>query len=98
MLANIRVSKRRTILMSAKLLVAANRDSWPYLRLCIDIGPICDQHFDDFCLSSEGCYVQCCVSFLELEMVTCEKSAKLELEYITKQSRTSATLEYSISC
>lgn len=84
--------------MSAKLLVVANRDIWLYLRLCIDIGPICNQHFDNFCLSSEGCYMQCCVSFLELETVTFENSTKAELEYITVQSRTSSILEYSFSC
>lgn len=53
--------------MSAMFLIDQDPEILLYLRLCIDIGPICNQHFDYFCLPSEGCYVQCCVSFLKWE-------------------------------
>lgn len=62
---NIAVYKGKRILMSAKFLIVPNGKILLYLRLCIDIGPIRNQYFDYFCLSSEGGYVQCCVSFLK---------------------------------
>lgn len=82
--------------MPAKLLMSPKGETLLYLRLCVDISPICNQYFDYFCLSSKGCYVQCCVSFLKQEIF--EKSTKPELEHRTMLSRTYSTLKYSTSC
>lgn len=41
------------------------QSSSPYLGLCIDVGPIVHQLPDHVLLSSQGCNVQGCVSFLK---------------------------------